>query len=241
MKNINFTKEGVGSNVLFLHGWGADKESFRCISDRLKKDFCTVRIDFSGFGQSEPPIFEGWGVEDYADNLAAFIRKQGLVDTSIVAHSFGGRVAIVLCAKYPELVKKLVLVDSGGMRRFSLKRCWKIFLYKVAKRLVGFGLKKKSSLKKYGSADYKSLDVGMKNTFKKVVRQDLSAFAKKIKCPTLIVWGGKDKETPLWMGKKLDRLISNSGLAVFKNAGHFSFVDESASFAAAIRYFFEEG
>lgn len=241
MNTINFTKEGVGDNVLFLHGWGADKESFRCISDRLMRSFCTVRIDFPGFGQSPPPPYEGWGVEEYADNLAAFMRLRGLEGASVVAHSFGGRVAIVLCAKYPELVGKLVLVDSGGMRRFSLKRSLSVFSFKTAKCLVGFGLKSPECLKKYGSADFKALGAGMRNTFKKVVKQDLSRYAKKIRCPTLIVWGDRDGETPMWMAKKLKRLISCSGLAVLENAGHFSFADDPITFTAAVRYFLEEG
>lgn len=130
-----------------MHGWGADKESFRCVSDRLKSDCCVVRIDFPGFGKSPPPPYEGWGVENYADNLAAFMRNLKLERASVVAHSFGGRVAIVLCAKYPELVGKLVLADSGGMRRYSLKRSWRVFKYKTAKRLVGLGLKNPDCLK----------------------------------------------------------------------------------------------
>lgn len=240
MNNLNYTKEGVGSNVLFLHGWGADKESFRCVSDRLKNDCCVVRIDFPGFGQSPPPPYEGWGVENYADNLAAFMRNLKLERASVVAHSFGGRVAIVLCAKYPELVGKLVLADSGGMRRYSLKRSWRVFKYKTAKRLVGLGLKNPDCLKKYGSTDFLASGKGMRNTFKKVVEQDLTSFAKKIMCPTLIVWGDGDCETPMWMAKRLKRLISGSGLVVLENAGHFSFADRPKEFTAAVRYFLEE-
>lgn len=106
------------------------------------------------------------GRGNYADNLAAFMRNLKLERASVVAHSFGGRVAIVLCAKYPELVGKLVLADSGGMRRYSLKRSWRVFKYKTAKRLVGMGLKIPTALK-YGSTDFLASGKGMRNTFKK--------------------------------------------------------------------------
>lgn len=47
----------------------------------------------------------------------------------------------------------------------------------------------------------------------------MTSFAKKIMCPTLIVWGDGDCETPMWMAKRLKRLISGSGLVVLENAG----------------------
>ena len=80
----------------------------------------------------------------------------------------------------------------------------------------------------------------MRNTFKKVVEQDLTSFAKKIMCPTLIVWGDGDCETPMWMAKRLKRLISGSGFVVLETAGHFSFADRPKEFTAAVRYFLEE-
>lgn len=222
-----------------MHGWGADKESFRCVSDRLKSDCCVVRIDFPGFGQSPPPPYEGWGVENYADNLAAFMRNLKLERASVVAHSFGGRVAIVLCAKYPELVGKLVLADSGGMRRYSLKRSWRVFKYKTAKRLVGLGLKNPDCLKirQYG---FSGVGQGYAKHFQKSGGAGLDLLCEKIMCPTLIVWGDGDCETPMWMAKRLKRLISGSGLVVLENAGHFSFADRPKEFTAAVRYFLEE-
>ena len=65
---------------------------------------------------------------------------------------------------------------------------------------------------------------------KKVVNEDLSYDAKFITKPTIIVWGNKDKETKIFMAKKLHRLIISSSLYILKNSGHFSFLDKPQEF-----------
>ena len=90
--------------------------------------------------------------------------------------------------------------------------------------------KLKSKLLKYGSDDYKKLSKTMKQTFVNVVNEDLSCFVSKIVCNTLIVWGEKDKETKLWMAKKLNKLIVGSNLKIIKNSGHFCFLDNKTEF-----------
>ena len=97
--------------------------------------------------------------------------------------------------------------------------------------------KDKSELEKYGSADYKALDGVMKETFVKVVNENLYSHFKKIAMPTLILWGEKDKETPLYMAKKLKRIIKNSSLYVIKGTGHFSYLERPDIFVAALKCF----
>ena len=53
---------------------------------------------------------------------------------------------------------------------------------------------------------------------------------KKIRVKTFIIWGSKDKETKIFMARKLHKLIENSKLFVFENAGHFSFLDDKQEF-----------
>jgi pimeloyl-ACP methyl ester carboxylesterase len=69
------------------------------------------------------------------------------------------------------------------------------------------------------------------------VNEDLSKFAKFIKCKTLIVWGERDFETKLYMARKLKRLIKNSKLIIIKGAGHFSFLEKKDEFAIILDTF----
>lgn len=228
--NTNFFTRGIGDNVLFLHGWGGNKDSFCNITNILEKTHRITCIDFWGFGESENPPCSGWSVMDYALQLKKFVDSHHLTNFSVVAHSFGGRVAIVFAALYPQMISKLMLVDSAGLRRFSIKRTCKVAIFRFKRILAKLHIINKDSLKKYGSSDYKLLDESMRNTFKLVIRQDLRQYAKKINCPTLIVWGKNDKDTPLWMAKKLKKLIRNSGLIILHNSGHFCYIDEQGKF-----------
>lgn len=82
------------------------------------RDKCRVTaLDFPGHGRSGFPPEDGWGVQEYADFTADFIRALGLEGCDIVAHSFGCRVSIVLSAQQPELVGKLLLTGAAGLRK----------------------------------------------------------------------------------------------------------------------------
>jgi pimeloyl-ACP methyl ester carboxylesterase len=232
---INYTKEGIGDDVLFLHGWGGDLNSFRAVYSRLKNITYTA-VDLWGFGKSPLPDQNGLSVNDYADKLALFIKSQNYKNLTVVGHSFGGRIAVVLAAKYPQLISKLVLTDAAGLKRFKLKVFLKILRYKIKKRFS-----KKVDPSKFGGADYNAAKGALRATLIKTVKQDLSKYAKKIKCPTLIVWGEKDTETPLWIAKKYKRLIADSGLVIIKNAGHFCFLDDVNLYTNVLNSFLTGG
>ena len=71
-----------------------------------------------------------------------------------------------------------------------------------------------------GSQDYADSSGIKCDIFKKIIRQNLKHLLSKINQPTLILWGQKDKYIPLRFGKKISKLIPDSGLYIFKKAGH---------------------
>lgn len=225
--------------IFFLHGFGGDKNSFKLVENHIAGDCNMVFISFPGFGKSPPPQ-KPYSVFDYTLELKELINSiAGPNKINIVCHSFGARVAIKLCAIYPNIINKLVIVDGAGLRpKRGLKYKINILRYKRMKKLVNSGKKDEKVLEKFGSSDYKSLPNIMKATFVKVVNEDLKRYLKKIKCETLIIWGKKDKETPLYMAKKFNRFIENSGLYIINNAGHFSYLDNFPLFINAINLFF---
>lgn len=66
--------------------------------------------------------------------------------------------------------------------------------------------------KKFGSRDYNALDAEMRQTFVKVISQDLTPYLPRIQQPTLLLWGTEDTETPLWMGQEMERSIPDAAL-----------------------------
>jgi len=237
---LNYEYYGLGQKtIVFLHGWGGSVSSFKWFADSLQTRYRVLVVDFAGFGKSQPPN-RPYDVDDYVDEVIDLLKHLNIRNYYIVAHSFGGRVAIKMCAR-GEMIERLILVDSAGIKpRFSIKKWSKIVWYKFIKFLVKLHLLSRNRLDKYGSKDYKSLDGVMKATFLKVVNEDLSKNAKKISCPTLLVWGDRDAETPFYMAKKLNKYIRNSALVIIKNAGHFSYLDNPVLFLNIMTKMFEE-
>ena len=231
---INHITFGNGDDVVFLHGFGGSIDSFLGTAKIIAgEDFRVTLPDMPGFGKTE--IKEPMTIYGYADCIAALIRYYDMKNITMIGHSFGGRVAIILGAQarqYGIDLKKLVLVDSAGIKqRRGIGYFFKVALYKIARKL------KFKTAAKFGSTDYKSLSEIMKKTFINVVNADLTPLLKEIRHSTLIFWGDRDKDTPLYMAKKINRLIKDSGLIVYKDAGHYSYIDKFHEFNSALLYF----
>ena len=225
-------KKGKGTPVLLLHGWGCGASAMRRIFDcfaALGRD--VTAIDFPGFGKSFTPP-ETFTVFDYADYTQSVIEKLELKKPDVIAHSFGGRVAIILASEGK--INRLVLTDAAGLKpRRGLKYRFKVTLFKLKRKL---GIEDKNA----GSEDYRSLSPEMKRVFTAVVNAFLDDYLDKIKCPTLLIWGSKDRDTPIRMAKKMEKHIPDCGLAVFDNCGHFCFQEEPLRFNAVVTEFFKE-
>jgi pimeloyl-ACP methyl ester carboxylesterase len=101
-------------------------------------------------------------------------------------------------------------------------------------------LKKLNIRPNAGSRDYKNLSGVMKDTFVRIVNTDMEPYLDKIRCPTLLVWGDKDAETPLYAAEIMREKIPVSRLAVFENCGHFAYLEESYKFLKITEDFLKE-
>lgn len=215
---------------MFLHGWGADSSIFGRVIFALPKNISVILIDFWGFGKTGEPT-KSLTVYDYANETINIIDSLGITKFNIVGHSFGGRIGIIIASKLKSRVKKLILVDSAGVvPKRSLLFKLKVKRYKRIKKKVQDGKLCAGVLAKYGSDDYKVLSPVMKETFVNVVNEDLVPLAKNIESKTYLIWGNKDKDTPLYMAKKLNKVIAGSSLYVIKDAGHYCFLDKFEDF-----------
>ena len=119
-ENVNGTEicyriEGEGTGrVLLLHGWGCDMKMMQPVADALKTDHITLNIDLPGHGESGRPP-EPWGVPEYAGCVLELLRKLSFIPCSVIAHSFGCRIAAYLEAEHPELFKRIVFTGAAGI------------------------------------------------------------------------------------------------------------------------------
>ena len=223
---------GSGKDVLLLHGYGASKESFYYQINFLKDYFKVTAVDFPSFGSSEG-FEEPWSVSDYADWLKDFMRARGIERPLVVAHSFGARVVFKLFGGGVAEAEKIVITGGAGlvkerspryMRRLRAYRRWKKVLPRFAE-------------KHFGSAEYRTLSPLMKESYKKIVNEDLRAYAEIITSPALLVYGLDDTVTPCAEeGETFAALIKGSRLERVEG-GHFCFSEHPDVFNEKILAF----
>lgn len=217
-----------GVNV-FLHGWGQSGECFDSAAGKLGGSF--VLVDFPPFGKSDEP--HGWNVYSYANMVISLCEHLKIKKCNLIGHSFGGRIAILIASLRPDLVGRLVLVGSAGMKpKRKISYYFNVFSYKLLKF---FGYFPQNA----GSSDYCLLSSNMKKTFVSIVETHLEEYCLQIEAPTSIVFGESDQETPVYMAERLNKLIKNSQLYIIEGAGHFVFIDREIAFVKIVKKFLE--
>lgn len=245
---LNYTDTGCpdGHPVIVMHGWGCNLTTVRSISAILEPGMRVLSLDLPGHGKSqEPPAI--WGVEEYTRLVEKFISMLGLDRVSLIGHSFGGRISILLSSRQP-YVDKVVLVDAAGVKpRRKPAYYVKVYTYKTLKHLLPLLLGKKKGgelLESYrrsrGSADYGNASPVMRGILSKCVNEDLTAVMPSIKAPVLLVWGKEDTATPLSDAHVMERLIPDAGLVAFDGCGHYSFLDNPFGFRNVLASFFKK-
>ena len=184
-----------------------------------------VAPDMPAFGASAP-IKSAWSVGDYAAWLKHFIAAADIAGADIIAHSFGARVAIKLLAEDAALADKLIITGGAGLvkpRSDAYMR--QVKRYRRIKKLFP-----RYAEKHFGSEEYRSLPPLMKESYKKIVNEDLRGCARKIQNKTLLIYGREDKDTPPdEEGAIFNSLIGGSEMKVI-GGGHFCFSDNRAEF-----------
>ena len=223
---VNYQIFGKGNkNLLILPGWLASLKEWLPTAEELVEKYRVILLDFPGFGESSRPK-EDWGIYEYANFVEKFLKELGVEKATILGHSFGGRVGIVLASR-TNLVEKLVLIDAAGMEIKNLFVKLKLFTVGILRPF--YPLLPENLKKVFRSEDYKRSGV-MAEIFKKVVSQPLREELKNIRVPTLIVWGDKDWVEPLAEAKMLMRGIVNSRLRIVWGASHWPHLERTEEF-----------
>lgn len=218
--------KGEGPPLLMLHGWGQSHESLLPLAELLIPYATPILIDLPGFGQSKTPA-TAWSSFDYADAIISHLNRLDIDSFGALGHSFGGKVSMSLALRYPNKVSSLFLLASSGIRP---ARSIPDKIRREAIRMYGKALKKCDAafqtrwfedrfVPRFGSADYRSAGA-MRAILVKSVNEDLSPLLDKICCPTHILWGEVDRETPLEMGKRLATLIPRATFHSFPYHDH---------------------
>lgn len=201
-------------SVVALHGWARSGADFAPILDGLD----AVAPHLPGFGTTDaPPI--AWGTADYAELVADAIRP--FAPVVILGHSFGGRVAVRIAARYPELVTALVLTGVPLVRlapRSNPALSFRVVRAMAKARILPASVLEKQR-RKHGSADYNAAQGVMREILVKVVNEDYRDDLAKITAPVRMVWGEHDTSAPTDAGRDAAELIGAS-FSVVPGEGH---------------------
>lgn len=233
VSSVSYLQEGEGQDLVFLHGYLSSKESFYHQIEYFKQFYRVTAFDFWGMGKS-PGLDTPWTVDDYASHTRVFLREAGVRRGYLIAHSFGGRVALKLLSEREPMFERALLTGCAGLlpkrgARYALR----VKSYRLLRRIAP-----KLAEKKCGSAEYRSLSPVMRESFKKIVNEDLAPCAEKVGVPVLYVFGDRDTATPPYMAEKLHGLTRGSGLVYLKGCTHFCFCEKPGEFNAVAREFF---
>jgi pimeloyl-ACP methyl ester carboxylesterase len=231
----SYERVGTGKKtLLILHGWQRSLQEWLPVAHNFAEEYTIILLDLPGFGNTPHPD-STFSIYDYATFVEHFLEKLGMKHVTLVGHSFGGRIGIVLAAKH-NILEKLILVDSAAVEKKSLFIQTRIVLNKLA--VLPFKLLFPSSVEKlknrFGSDDYQAAD-NMRDIFIKTVNEDLSPLLKKIDVPTFVIWGEKDTIRPITEGKFIKKNIPGAKLRVVWGAGHSPYLEKRKDFIEIVQ------
>jgi pimeloyl-ACP methyl ester carboxylesterase len=220
-----------------LHGWGQSKSDLLPLGELLSTVARVTVVDLPGFGESPRPE-EVWGTGDYAECLINFLDSRNIESSILFGHSFGGRVALRCAGLHPQRVQSLVLMSAAGLpRRRSLKANLRLASIRLLRSVIRwtepwFGPGMRTwFVDRFGSRDYKAAGE-MRAILVKTVNEDLTETAKQVRCPSLLLWGELDDETPLEIAVRYSRLLVDSRLVAMPRKDHFPYQGVGAHLCA---------
>jgi non-heme chloroperoxidase len=249
--HLHITDAGEGRPIVLIPGWPLSDEMYEYqYNDLMNKDFRVIGITLRGFGRSDKP-YGAYNYDVHVRDIKSVLDKLDIKDAVLGGFSMGGAIAVHYVASYNAAhVSKLVLAAAAA----PLWTQRKDFPYNLAQsdvdELIALNFSDRpkllSNFAKIFSATETSLNdgigkwlngLGLVATAHATAQclyalrdTDLRDDLKKIKIPTLILHGRKDKICSFDLAEQLKAGIKDSQLVPFENSGHSLFLEETKKF-----------
>lgn len=253
---IAIHESGTGEPIVLLHANPGSSLDFDAIVPTLAARHRVLALDFPGYGDSPPPADPRTAsAVMFADVAQEAVEKLALGSAVVIGSSVGAFSAARLAARRPDLVRAIVLVDSGGFtgpnllsRAFCSFKGSERVTRRIAGRFARWYLRKRTG---WVQAILERTDAGARNPatvavdaalWRSFVKpgHDLRAEAAAIHCPVLLVWGKRDPVLKLKTdGRAAAALIPGARLEVM-DTGHMPFAEDPDAFLAVVQPFLEK-
>jgi 2-hydroxy-6-oxo-6-(2'-aminophenyl)hexa-2,4-dienoate hydrolase len=254
----HYLEAGRGDPLVLIHGGGAGADSisnWRSTIPAFAKHFRVIAYDMVGFGGTAKPDPAGFVYSQAArvKHLRDFLDAMGIGKASFIGNSMGGCTALGLAVESPERVDRLVLMGSAGLTtelhadlmpviQYDFTREGMVKMIRAltnedfvpAPELVEYRLRK--SLEPDCRAAYGA-------TMKWIKEQGglfyAPEFIARVRCPTLVVNGKKDKVVPVANAYRFLELIPNSWGYILPHCGHWAMMERPEDFSRACLLFLQ--
>ena len=263
---MNMVDLGDGPPLIFIHGLSGCWQNWLEQIPHFARDHRVIAVDLPGFGQSEMPA-KDISISGYADTIDALMAKLDIDAARIVGNSMGGFIGAELAIQHLARVERLVLVAAAGLSIESIRTERKTGLRHRAENVVFFSLghlasrshqvalraRLRGALLLLVAAHPTKLPgplaaqqvlgsgkPGFSDALDAMCRYPLRDRLEKISCPTLILWGDKDRLVPLKDAAIFEKLIPDSRKIIYKDTGHVSMMERPARFNDDVRAFLQK-
>ncbi len=241
---VHYRDEGEGNPLVLLHGTAASLHTWDGWVEQLADSFRIIRLDLPAFGLTGSNSEHDYSTDAYVDFLRSFLGKLNIESFYLAGNSLGGRIAWNYAAKYPEGLRKLVLLAPSGFTLSDIEE--------PEKKPMAFRLASNSALNwmvRYVSprslvrnslhevyADDTKVNEPLVERYHDLLRrqgnreaflarvqqiyQDDPSKLTQIKAPVLLLWGEEDKWLPVEMLEKYKEVLPNSESIVYPEVGH---------------------
>ncbi|MCO4753030.1 MAG: alpha/beta fold hydrolase [Bacteriovoracaceae bacterium] len=263
--SLHYVDEGEGDPILMVHGNPTWSFYYRGLANAFKGANRVVIPDHMGCGLSDLPDGYEYTLENRINDLTTLVKFLDLKNITLIVHDWGGAIGFGLATRYPELIKKIVILNTAAFVSeripFRISLCKnKFFGDFLVRRLNGFAwpatfmtttkklqdkVKKAYLLPYEGAANRVAVsefvkDIPMDKSHRsyktlKTIERELP----NLKCPKLILWGGKDFCFNDHFFTQWKNIYPDSFHKYYKDAGHYILEDEAEDVASTIQTFFE--
>ena len=251
--SVTVHQQGSGPALVLLHCLGVDRH-FWDFAAELSGDFTLVTYDLPGHGKTAVPN-HGYGIEDLSDQLAVLLRRHNIVRAHIAGISLGGLIAQCLAANHPEMVDRLVLIDTTPRYTDELRAMWadraasarNAGVSTLIDGLLKIWFTPASIAENTPAVQYvraalqHSPAEGYALACEALAAADLCPLAAKITAPTLVICGDDDIPSFLDSARWLAAAIRGAHLEWIPRAKHASVLERPDQALAILRKFLSKG
>jgi pimeloyl-ACP methyl ester carboxylesterase len=223
-------EKGAGKTMelYIIHGWTYTVEPWRTTIGILREAGVNVKmLPVPGLTEPSKKIYTIVDYVKWADQRIP-------ADAIALGHSNGGRILLNLCAKKPEKLKYLILLDSAGIYEPSIRKRVVERLAKIGKPLKKIPVVDKAFHRVTGSTDYSKAPENMKVTLANMLASDKDLDFAKVTTKTFILWGKKDTITPPRQATAMYEKLPNAELKFYANWTHAPYISDPEGLARAL-------